>query len=88
MYFTARLEESNGENEYIFDYLIKANNIKEAKIMADLLASAWYGEDSEYDEDDKIYNFFGGAVAVKIVELYKTTKKAFTEALVNRFTIN
>lgn len=87
MYFTARLEETNGENEYIFDYLMRAKSIKEAEIMAELLASAWYGEDSEYDEDSKIYNFFGGAIAVKIVKLRKTTKKAFTESLVGRFTI-
>lgn len=87
MYFTTRLKELNGENEYIFDYLMKAENIREAEVMADLLASAWYGEDSVYDEDNKVYNFFDGAIAVKIVELYKTTKKAFTESLVARFTI-
>ena len=87
MYFTARLEELNGENEYIYDYLIRARNIREAEIMAELLASAWYGEYSQYDEDSKVYNFFGGAIAVKIVELYKTTRKAFTESLVARFTI-
>jgi len=87
MYFTTRLEERNGENEYIYDYLMKAKNIKEAEIMAELLASAWYGEDSKYDKDSKVYNFFGGAIAVKIVALYRTTRKAFTESLVARFTI-
>lgn len=88
MYFTIRMQERNGEQEYVYDFLIKANNIKEAKEKADYHTKTWYMDPKVfYDVETDEYMFFGGSIAVGYAGPHKTTKKAFIDMLTNQYTI-
>ena len=88
MYFTIQMTEINGEHRYIYDFLIKANNIEEASEKADNYVKIWYTDPNvSYNVQYDWYEFFGGSIIIKYTGPDKTTKKAFINMLSNQYTI-
>ena len=90
--YRVQLEEINGEQEYSHGLLVRAETINEAWEKAKEHAMRWY-----HDEDVQLnterghpeYYFFGGAIAVRISQVCKTTKEAwlkrqYQSALINQ----
>jgi len=88
MYFTIKMQERNGEEEYGYDFLIKANNIEEATKKAEYHIKTWYTDPNvAYNIETDEYEFFGGSIAVGYNGPNKTTKKKFIDMLIKQYTI-
>jgi len=88
MYFSILVQERNGENEYVYDFLIKANNVKEATEKADYHVKTWYTDPNvSYNVETDEYEFFGGSIAIGYNGPNRTTKKAFVEMITDQYTI-
>ena len=88
MYFTMQMTERNGEQEYVYDFLIQANSIEEAFTKADNHVKTWYTDPNvSYNVQYDWYEFFGGSIIIKYTGPDKTTKKAFINMLSNQYTI-
>lgn len=74
-YFSGRLEEFNGEQEYGYDYIIKAKNLKEAEGILRNYAKTFYNDDDVEQIDDDIFDFFDGAIRVQVGCVSPTTKQ-------------
>lgn len=74
-YFSGRLKEFNGEQEYGYDYIIKAKNLKEAEEVLRDYAKIFYDDDDVEQIDDDMFNFFGGTIRVQVGCVSPTTKK-------------
>ena len=88
MYFATRINEMNGEHEYIYDFLIKADNIDEAEEKANNHVKTWYTDPNVYyNVQNCEYEFFGGSIIMKYSWPRRTTKKAFIDMLSNQYII-
>ena len=88
MYFNIIMQERNGEQEYVYDFLIKANNMEEATRKANHHVKTWYMDPEVfYDVEIDKYIFFGGSIIVWYTGPYKTTKKAFIEMITDQYII-
>jgi len=88
MYFNILMQEKNGEYEYAYNFLIKANNVKEATEKADLHVKTWYTDPNvSYNVETDEYEFFGGSIAVGYNGPSRTTKKAFINMLSDQYMI-
>jgi ATP-dependent Zn protease len=88
MYYTIQILERNGEQEYGYDFLIKADDIEEATEKADNHVKTWYMDPNVfYDVETDEYMFFGGSIAVGYAGPHRTTKKAFIEMITNQYMI-
>ena len=77
-----RLEEKNGEQEYSHDLLVRAGKESDAWDKAQEYAMHWYDdEDVEQIKEHGYveFCFFGGAIGVRIDQVYKTTKEEWLE---------
>ena len=75
-----QLEETNGEQQYNYDCLIRAKNQEEADTIADTYARIFYGSYSH--TDGYIHYFLGGAVAVEIAYYpRRITKKEWMQRM-------
>jgi hypothetical protein len=93
-YWHMTLEERNGEQEYSYDYLIRADKAEEAWKIARRLAAGWYGEDEDgnpegslVDGEDRVYEFPGTWILVSIDYFGRTKKGEFIEYMLNRYMI-
>jgi hypothetical protein len=80
--YSVQLKETNGEQEYSHDLLITAGNDHEAWHQAHHLARHWYagdGEEVHSNQGQQEYAFFGGARAVRIARVEKTTKEEWVK---------
>lgn len=78
--YDVRLQETNGDQEYNHDVLVKAKNMREADAKAHEIASEWYdSEDAEKDEDSEGYWHLDGQVFVKIMHVKRINKKDWME---------
>jgi len=80
--YSVQLEETNGEQEYSHDLLIKAGNDHEAWHQAHHIARHWYageGKNVSQEPGQQEYTFFGGARAVRIARVEETTRKEWLE---------
>jgi len=87
-YWHMRLEERNGEQEYSYNYLIRAKTEGEAWELARKMAASFYGEDEDgnpegtiVDGDDCVYEFPGLWIVVKIDDLSPTTKGEYVRRM-------
>lgn len=80
MYFAGELIEHNGEQEYSYDYIIEADNLKEAENILDGHAKTFY-DDKDVESDNEGYCFFGGALFVAIGTVHPTTKEEWLEEM-------
>jgi len=88
MYFTIQIIERNFEQEYEYNFLIKAGSLEEAGMKARFHVETWYDDpDVSHDVQTNIYEFFGGGIIVTYTIPVRTTKKAFAEMLTERYTI-
>lgn len=87
-YYRLSLTEYNGEQEYSYAYLLRANNQANANKEAKQFVSQWYNDpDAEWTDTNTI-EFFGGEIGVCIGAVVQTTKREFTKELVEHFTIS
>jgi hypothetical protein len=87
-YFHGQLEERNGEQEYTYDYLIKATSLEKAKERLILEAEQFYGSDAEkIDDGNDGFFFFGGAIYVEVKSIGQTTKAQFIKNILHRYGI-
>lgn len=95
-YFAGRLKERNGEQEYSYDHIIKAENLEKAEEIYDAYAKRFYddadfetGEIEEPEKDsDGTYWFFGGAIGVEIEFISPTTKEKWMQDQFNMNLLN
>lgn len=75
-----QLEETNGEQQYNYDFLIRARNQEEADSIADTYARMFYGGYSY--SDGYTHYFMHGQIAVEL-SYYprRITKKAWMERM-------
>jgi len=90
-WFEFSIEERNGEQEYTYDYLVKAKDVEEARQKARRAARTWYGrpdgiETHEGYEEEPWFSFLGGAVMTQVQSVKETTKRSFTKTLLDRWT--
>lgn len=87
-WFEFSIEERNGEQEYTYDYLVKAKDMKEATEKARKAARGWYGKPdwTDNDGDEPYFSFLGGAIITQVDSVAETTKRAFTKRIVRRWT--
>ena len=89
--FWFTLEERNEEQEYSYDYLVKAKSLEKAKLLADQHAKTWYDDpDVETDtfDEETTYYFFGGSLAATVVSIQETTKEEWVKMMFERYSIN
>ena len=86
MYFHLVIEEINGEQEYSYDYLVNAENEREANRIAEELAESFYGDDN-VEKNGDYYEMFGGSIAVKVESLIPTTKSRFIKHMLNKLEV-
>lgn len=84
-YYHGQLEERNGEQEYSYDYLIKAKSFVEAQARMELEASQFYGSDGEKEGDG--YFFESAGIYVEAKCLAQTTKAQFIKDMLQRYEI-
>jgi len=89
--FYFELHEQNGEYEYTYDHLVKAESLKEAKKIAEEYAKGFYGEVEEVEGEhwpfEQIYWFNNSSIAITVDEVCEITKiefmnRAYQKALV------
>jgi hypothetical protein len=75
-----QLEETNGEQQYNYDFLIRARNQEEADTIADTYARMFYGGYSH--TDGYTHYFLHGAITIEL-SYYprRVTKKAWMESM-------
>lgn len=76
MYFGLSFTEFNGEQEYSYNKLIKANSLKEAEDVAHNFLLGWYGN-GKYDIFEDYYEYDGGRIIVRKIMVNHTTIKDF-----------
>jgi len=82
------MTERNCEQEYIYDFLIKANDVEEAFEKANRHVETWYMDPNvSYNIQNGEYEFFGGSIIIKYIGPNRTTKKAFINMLSNQYMI-
>ena len=82
--FYFELHEQNGEYEYTYDHLIKAENLEEAQKLVKEYIKGFYGildeieiETSNHWPFENVYWFNGRTIAMEIDEVCELTKKEF-----------
>ncbi len=84
-YYRYDLEEINGEQEYSYNYLIEAENHKEAIEIAERHAGSFYDDRPEII--DGSYVFFDGEITTKVGEVSETTKEDFVHDMLREVTL-
>jgi hypothetical protein len=83
------LEETNGEQEYTYHFLVYAKDKQEGNQVAVRHAKAFYSGNVEEikDGDLSYFEFFGGQIVISIVSLEETTEKQYLEEVLARESI-
>jgi hypothetical protein len=68
--------EYNGEQEYRYTKLVKADDIDHAEKLMMTWLKNWY-DDEDVEEIDNGFEFFAGSLIVKIKGVAHTTKEQF-----------
>lgn len=83
-YYHCIIKELNGEQEYIYDYIVKAGNLAEANEIAETHAGKFYNN-KPYACDEG-YVFFG-TISVEVESVIETTIDDFIKDLFCRYTL-
>ena len=86
-YFKLTFTEINGEQEYTYNYLLKAKDRLKAESAALKFLSGWYDDDeAEVTWPDNV-EFFCGCIIVNDISIEETTVEQFTQDLIQRYTV-
>lgn len=85
MYFNLNFTEQNGEQQYTYDYLLKAPTLVAATAKARLFLRGWY--DDFTGIVDGRFEFGHGEREVHKISVVETTKQAFMESMLFRYSV-
>jgi len=84
-YYSFRIHEQNGEQEYLHECVTKAKSLRDAAKKAEFTAQTWYNDDDiEIPPDncfEREYHFFGGQLVTRVESIRKTTKKEWLQEI-------
>lgn len=91
-YFRFQIIELNGEFEYRYDYMVNAKDINEANEVMINTAKNFYPDKDAIEhninaEEIGVAKFYWSTIFIKWDGPYKTTKKEFTNILLNQYWI-
>lgn len=80
-YFACTIQETNGEQEYYHDLIIRAKNRVEAEKKAESYAQEFYPVEPDElpEKEESGYWHCGGVIFVEVYSLRPTTKRAWMQ---------
>ena len=91
-HYHLQFTEQNGEQQYTYDYIFKAENEEDAWDKAKEFLETWYsnyeGEEREWQDEDTLSPYIeyeGGSLSARIEYINETTIEEFKTKMVERY---